>query len=736
VSTRNDNIKSAELPSVLGTSATVALLTLSQVLAVGVLSATPLGSDALARGVVAAIVAATIGGVLVAMLARPLAEISAPASSIAVIYAALCADLVTRAGPNVSVGEIWAALSLTVILTGVVLAIAGWLRLADAIKFMPSPVSAGFVTGIGLLVMWSQIGPALGLESRLSSYDGRGLVEHMKPASLLVVAGTILVMLAYPKVFKRGQAALAAVLAGTAVYYALAWLYGGEYLGPLLGALAPTELAESNVRSAWTHVGLSWLMSTSVQVLPYAAFLALQAIMNAAVTAAAVGVIVGERPDVNRTLRAQGVANIVCGALAALPVTTAGSLSLPTARMKPVSTLVPLTSCVILFVALLTAGGLLAAIPVAVLSGILIVNGVNLIDRWAWGLGRDAWRARGRDTHVLGNLIIVAAVAATFFLGSVPLALLVGALLAMVLLAVNLSRATTFDTRNAAQLGSTRVWPDEQARWLAEARAAVTVFRPRGGLFFGTADELASRLDSVGETTRYCVIDVSRTTTLDATGCQIVGAGAKKLAQQGVTTILAGLNASSARARELIALGLSHPHPKTHWFDDLDHALEWVEAQLLKERWPDVAVDTPVDVSDTPLTEGLSPAELEELRSCLARVDVEAGPLFRCGDPGDSMYVIDRGLVEIRVANHGNGNSTRLAAFGPGSVFGEIAMLTSGERTADAVCVKPTALYELTRASLLELEKRSPALYARIVSNLNVHLAKRLVAATGIVQAG
>lgn len=716
-------------------SATIALLNLSMLLAVGALSATPLGPGALGIGVVAGCVAATVGGFLVAVMARAPAEICAPASSIVVIYAALCANLVARAGPQGSIGEVWAALSLTVVLMGVLLAAAGWLRVAEAIKFMPSPVSAGFVTGIGLLLMWSQLGPLLGLEGRLSKYDWPDVLAQLKPASLLVGVATALAIWVYPKVAKRGQPALAALAVGTSLYYLIAWLYGAERLGPTLGTVAPGATAESSFLAVWGNISPSWLLSTALYVLPYAAFLALQAIMNAAVTSVAVGGIIGVRSDVNRTLKAQGIANILCGALAALPIATVASLSLPAARMKGVTAIVPAASCVILLAAILVAGGLLTYIPVAVLAGILVMSGAGMIDRWARGLASRVWRGSGKDSHLTWNLAIVAAVAAAFFFGSVPLALLVGAVLAMVLLAVNLSAATTFGSQDAADLASTRVWPAEQAQWLAGARRSIAIFRPSGGLFFGTADQLTTRLAALEPGVKYCVLDLSRLTTLDATGCQIVAAGARKLAAAGITTVLAGLDPAHPREQALIALGLTHPDPKTHWFADLDHALEWVEAQLLKERWPDVAADTAVDISATPLAKGLSALELEELRSCLARVDAEAGALFRRGDSGASMYVIDKGLVEIRIGNGRTEKSTRLAAFGPGSMFGEIAMLTSDERTADAFCIKPTRLYELRREALTELEMRSPRLYARIMTNLNVHLANRLIVATGIVRA-
>jgi len=725
----------ADLLPALGASATVALLSLSTVLAVGALSATPLGHEALRMGVVAAFVAATLGGFLVAVMARAPAEICLPTSSSAVIYAVLCADLVARAGPHGSIGQVWAALSLAVVLMGVLLAIAGYLRLGDAIKFMPSPVTAGFVTGIGLLVMWSQLGPLLGLPGRLSSYHWPDLLAQLKPASLAVGAVTGLAIWFYPRLTKRGQPALAGLIVGTVIYYLIAWLFGAEHLGPTLGAIAPVAGAESNVVALWSNVGPSWLLGTALYVLPYAAFLALQAIMNAALASVAVGEITGVRSNINRTLMAQGAGNILCGALAALPVTTATSVSLPTARMKGATAVTPAASCVVLLAAILFAGGLLSHIPVAVLAGILIMSGAGMVDRWACGLATRLLRGSRKDIHLAWNLAIVASVAAAFFFGSVPLALMVGAVLAMILLAVNLSAATTFATEDAAEFASTRVWPPEQAQWLAGKRSAIRIFRPRGGLFFANADQLATRLAALDPGVRYCVLDVSRLTTLDATACRIVAAGAKKLSTHGVTTVLAGLRASNPREQELIALGLTYPDPGAHWFNDLDHALEWVESELLRERWPNVSADVAVDVSGSPLTKGMTPEQLAELLSCLARVDLEAGPLFRRGDPGSSIFLVDEGLVEIRIGEEGTGKTTRLAAFGPGSVFGEIAMLTSHERTADAVCTKPTRLYELRHEALKLLEARSPALYARIVANLGAHLANRLTIATGIVQA-
>ena len=702
-------------------------------LALGSLTATPLGQAALPTAVVATFIAATLGGVLVALFARAPAEISGAATSVTVIYAALAGDLVARAGANASLPEIWAALSVAVVLAGILVAVAGHAGLAGAIKFMPTPVIAGFVTGLGLTVVLSQIAPLLGLDGRLSSYDWAHLVAHTKPASVAVGIVTAVLMWGSPRVFPRAQPALLALLAGSALYYGIAWLYGAHVLGPTLGRIAPAATAQSTVTGVWSQLDATRIVAMVAVVAPYAAFIALQIIMNAAVTAASVSALLGTRSDVNRTLKTQGWVNVLCGALGALPVTTIASISLPAARMKPFTPRMTIASCLILVLAVLTGGEVLTHIPVAVLAGILIMNGVAMIDRWALSLVGRLRRGRARRMQVLWNLVIVVTVAAVFIVGSVPLALFVGAVLAMVLLALTLSEATSFDTADGDHLASARVWPVVQAQWLAQQRDRIAVFRPRGSLFFGTADQLAVRLEGVERGVRFVVLDISRVTTVDATACQIIAAAAKKLGGRDVTVLLAGVASDATRAYELRALGLVDPPRRTHWLVDLDHALERAELVLLRERWP--AVDAHEgDIAQTPLTHGLSTADIEELRTYMTPVEVPAGPLFRRGDAGTSMFLVDRGFVEIRIGD-GSTNSTRLAAFGPGSIFGEIAMLNSEARTADALCIEPSRLYELTRDALAELANRSPALYTRIMQNLNRHLAARLVVATSLVQA-
>jgi SulP family sulfate permease len=438
---------------------------------------------------------------------------------------------------------------------------------------------------------------------------------------------------------------------------------------------------------------------------------------------------------VNRTLVAQGLANLVCGALGALPVGTSSLQSQAAVRMKGDPGSVAAGSAVVLFVLVLVAGQWLTWIPVAVLAAVLMMAGVGMVKQSTVRLVKTAWSAHSRDQSTLWTPGIAIIVAAALFWGSVPLALTIGTVLAMVLLAIELSTATRFGAEAIAQLGSRRVWAPEQASWLREHRSKVTVFRPQGALFFGTADQLAQQLASTAPGTRFCVLDLTRVTTVDATACEIIAAGAKALAATGVRSLLAGVLPDSAHIRNLVALGLSLPDPKTQWFADLDRALEHTEVALLGEQWPGIDTTPRFDFGQTPLTLGMSEDELQALKAWLRPMDVAAGPLFCRGDAGSSMYLIEAGQIEIRISGTGPASHTRLAAFWPGSIFGELSMLMSQPRTADAICVTPGRLLELDRRSLDQLESSSPRLYAALMRNLNMHIANRLDLATGLVRA-
>ncbi len=106
----------------------------------------------------------------------------------------------------------------------------------------------------------------------------------------------------------------------------------------------------------------------------------------------------------------------------------------------------------------------------------------------------------------------------------------------------------------------------------------------------------------------------------------------------------------------------------------------------------------------------------EEARELASRVRVEqyfrGETVIRQGTAGDSLYIIDNGLVEVVVSR--DGKSESLAQLGPRSFFGEMALLTGEERTATVVTLAPTDFVVVDREAFRETLEKNPVLAERI----------------------
>jgi len=118
-----------------------------------------------------------------------------------------------------------------------------------------------------------------------------------------------------------------------------------------------------------------------------------------------------------------------------------------------------------------------------------------------------------------------------------------------------------------------------------------------------------------------------------------------------------------------------------------------------------------------PMSDILSKASLFNLLDASERNDLErtlewrafstGDTVFSIGEPGDSMYIIGSGSVELSVKDN-TGAKIVLATAGPGEQFGELSLLDGGARTASAVALEDSMLLTLDRDDLLEFLKRHP----------------------------
>ncbi len=118
----------------------------------------------------------------------------------------------------------------------------------------------------------------------------------------------------------------------------------------------------------------------------------------------------------------------------------------------------------------------------------------------------------------------------------------------------------------------------------------------------------------------------------------------------------------------------------------------------------------------------LSTESLGHLGALANRVELEKGEvLFFQEDPGDSIYIVDSGVVEISILSV-SGKKLALNVMRPPDVFGEIAALDGGPRTATATTLERSTLLRFDRADIMAEIKKRPELAADLIQILCARL--------------
>jgi CRP-like cAMP-binding protein len=106
---------------------------------------------------------------------------------------------------------------------------------------------------------------------------------------------------------------------------------------------------------------------------------------------------------------------------------------------------------------------------------------------------------------------------------------------------------------------------------------------------------------------------------------------------------------------------------------------------------------------------GLTDRELDAVASAASETTASEGQtLANQGDFGHALYAIEAGTARV------SADGLPLRTLGPGDVFGEIAVLTSGRRTSSVVATSPMRLIVLFKRDIWELERSSPAAAERL----------------------
>ncbi len=702
------------------------LVALPSAIAFGVTIYSAIGPAYAGLGALAGILGATALGLVAPALGGTNRLITAPCAPAAAVLAAFAIELV-----NHGVAPNFIVLMLTALglVSGLIQTLLGFMNIGSLIKYIPFPVVSGYLTGVGLIIIGSQIPKFLGV------FDGRSLWRVLSSPDLwqwqsaLIGSVTAVVMLGAPLLTRAVPAAILGLLAGVMTYFGLAHGVDASLLeqegnkliiGPLGGTAS--SMLEA-ITGRWAEIGelkLSQIASLVGTAFTLAVLLSIDTLKTAVVLDA----MTRSRHDSNRELVAQGLGNVASACAGGMPGAGQMGATLVNLASGGRTRVSGVIEGVLSLIAFLALGAFIAWIPVGALAGILIVVGLRMIDRHSLHLLESPW--------TMLDFIVIVAVVVVAVGYSLIAASGVGIALAMFLFIREQLSSTVIRSRmDGGSRFSKRVRLGQQMEQLEQSGDRTVIFELQGSLFFGTKHQLFSALEPELNKRTYIILDMRRVQSIDVTALHLLTQIRDSLIERGAYLVFSSLAHTLPNGRNIaeffdkMELTTTTEHVKV--FPGLDDAIEWVEDEILGESSEKTSELPPLDVTDIGMFANHKEETLVDLVACLEQRSVAKNEkLYSFGDPGNELFLIRKGAVRITRPIPGSATQYHSLTYGRGDFIGGMAFLSQMTRLNDAVAVEETDLFVLRREQFERLREEHKRLAFEVVEAVAKVLALRL----------
>lgn len=357
----------------------------------------------------------------------------------------------------------------TVILAGMLQMAAGLLRLGKLMRLVPHPVIFGFVNGLAIIIFLSQL-------NQFKGPGGDWLTGNALYILLGLVALTMFIIWGLPRLTKAVPASLTAILV---VFGLVSWLgIDTKTVGDIAsikGGFPPFHLPV-----------VPWRWETLQIIFPYAAIVAGVGLIESLLTLNIIDEITETRGRGNKEAVAQGMANVLSGLFSGMGGCAMIGQSLINISAGARARLSGIVAAVMLLVFIMFGSGLIELVPMAALTGLMIMVSIGTFE---WASLKTFRRMPPSDILVMVLVTLV-----TVFLHNLALAVLVGVIIA----------ALVFAWDNAKRIRA-RKYVDEQG---------VKHYEMYGPLFFGSVAAFNDKFDPQNDPSEV-VIDFADSRVVD-----------------------------------------------------------------------------------------------------------------------------------------------------------------------------------------------------------------------------
>ena len=453
-----------------------------------------------------------------------------------------------------------------VVLAGVLQVLLGVSRVGRFIVYTPYAVVSGFMSGIGVIVILMQVLPTLGLPMATGGAVGSllALPEALPQLNLHAVAlafVTLAVAILWPKRLRRFlPAPLAALLVGTLL--GVLWFTKAPVIGEIPAGLPGLQIGVPE---------LGFL----VKSLEPAFILALLGAVGSLLTSLVADTMTGTQHNPDRELMGQGVGNIIAGVFGGVPGCASATLTVTNIRAGGSTRAAGAIFSIFMLAILLGLGDLVEPVPLAVLSGILMKVGWDIIDRRLLSLIH-----RIRREHLV---VMLTTLALTVFVDLVT-AVAIGLIVAGMSHAWQLESLELDNVVSVPLLDSKFLENHEHLLTDDQHAARVGLVSLRGCFTVASSKKLTEVIGKDIKDHEIVIFDFARATHLDDSAAMVIDQ-LIDVAEKEKTLFLVMALSGSVR-QTLVTLNVLSRVPKEFVVETLDEARE-VAATLLAKEGPE-----------------------------------------------------------------------------------------------------------------------------------------------------
>ena len=498
------------------------------------------------------LVTAIIAGLLISVFGGSKVQIGGPTGAfIVIIY-----GIIQQFGLG--------GLAIATIMAGVMLVLMGIFKLGSVIKFMPYPIIVGFTGGIAITIFSTQMNDlfGMGIEDVPANFIDKWIcyfynIGNIDWWSFAVGILSILIIVYTPKFSKKIPGSLLAIVIMTLLCWVLERFAGVTSIATI-GDLytLPSGLPE------WRLPALpegETIFSTMQQLLPVAFTIAMLGAIESLLSAMVADGVIGDKHNSNTELIGQGIANIVVPFFGGIPATGAIARTMANINNGGKTPVAGIVHTVVLLCVLLLLGGLVGAIPMPCLAGVLIMVSYNMS---GWRTIRSMCRQSRSDITVLFTTLLLTVIF------DLTIAIEIGLVLAVVLFMRRIMENTSISVlKDELDLHNDGEADDEKIT----IPEFVEVYEIDGPFFFGVAtkfEEMARTRTSAA----VRIIRMRKVSFIDATGLHNLEIFVDASVDNGRKIILSGVNENVYRSLE--RSGLVEKIGKENILDNIHAALD------------------------------------------------------------------------------------------------------------------------------------------------------------------